>query len=146
MSLSRRPSVKPASTLPAGYGPLLADLKARVRAAQVRAALAVNRELILLYWHIGRKILYCQQTEGWGAKVVERLAHDLRSEFPEMRGLSRSNLLSMRAFAEAYPDDTIVQQLVGQLPWGHNVLLLTGLRSGASELTSVGISATQEIA
>ena len=62
MSLSRRPSVKPASTLPAGYGPLLADLKARVRAAQ-----AVNRELILLYWHIGRKILYCQQTEGWGA-------------------------------------------------------------------------------
>ena len=123
MSLSRHPSVKPASALPAGYGPLLADLKVRVR-----AALAVNRELILLYWHIGRKILYCQKTEGWGAKVLERLAHDLRSEFPEMRGLSRSNLLSMRAFAEAYPDDTIVQQLVGKLPWGHNVLLLTKLK------------------
>ena len=143
MSQSRRPSAKPASALPAGYGPLLADLKARVRAAQVRAALSVNRELILLYWSIGKDILRCQQTEGWGA---ERLAGDLQAEFPEMRGLSRSNLLSMRAFAEAYTDDTIVQQLVGQLPWSHNVLLLTGLRTGASELTSVGIFATQEIA
>lgn len=128
MSQSRRLSSKSAAALPTGYGPLLADLKARVRAAQVRAALAVNRELVLLYWHIGRKILHCQQAEGWGAKVVERLARDLRAEFPEMRGLSRSNLLSMRAFAEAYPDDTIVQQLVGQLPWGHNVLLLTKLK------------------
>ena len=128
MSQPRRPSPKPTSALPSGYGPLLADLKARVRAAQVRAALSVNRELILLYWSIGRDILRCQQTEGWGAKVVERLAGDLRAEFPEMRGLSRSNLLSMRAFAEAYSDDTIVQQLVGQLPWGHNVLLLTKLK------------------
>ena len=128
MSQPRRPSPKPASALPSGYGPLLADLKTRVQAAQVRAALSVNRELILLYWHIGREILRCQQTEGWGAKVVERLAGDLRAEFPEMRGLSRSNLLSMRAFAEAYPNDTIVQQLVGQLPWGHNVLLLTKLK------------------
>lgn len=128
MSQSRRPSPKPAPALPAGYGPLLADLKARVRAAQVRAALSVNRELILLYWSIGKDILHCQQTEGWGAKVVERLAGDLRAEFPEMRGLSRSNLLFMRAFAEAYPDDTIVQQLVGQLPWGHNLLLLTKIK------------------
>ena len=141
MSQSRRPSSKYASALPSGYGPLLADLKARVR-----AALSVNRELILLYWSIGQDILRCQQTEGWGAKVVERLAGDLRAEFPETRGLSRSNLLSMRAFAEAYSVDTIVQQLVGQLPWGHNVLLFTGLLTGASEHTSVGISATQEIA
>ena len=123
MSQSRRPSPKPASALPSGYGPLLADLKARVR-----ATLSVNRELILLYWSIGKDILHCQQTEGWGAKVVERLAGDLRAEFPEMRGLSRSNLLSMRAFSEACPNDTIVQQLVGQLPWGHNVLLLTKLK------------------
>lgn len=128
MSPSRRPPTKSTSALPSGYGPLLADLKARVRAAQVRAVLSVNRELILLYWHIGQEILRCQQTEGWGTKVVERLAGDLRAEFPGMRGLSRSNLLSMRAFAEAYEDDTIVQQLVGQLPWGHNVLLLTKLK------------------
>jgi predicted nuclease of restriction endonuclease-like (RecB) superfamily len=69
-----------------------------------------------------------QQSEGWGAKVVDRLAGDLRAEFPETRGLSRSNLLSVRAFAEAYPDDTIVQQFVGRLPWGHNALLLTKLK------------------
>ena len=64
--------------LPSGYAPLLADLKARVRAAQVRAVLSVNRELILLYWHIGGRILRRQREEGWGAKVVERLAKDLR--------------------------------------------------------------------
>jgi len=79
-------SKKSKSALPTGYAPLLADLKARVRAAQVRAALSVNRELILLYWHIGREILRCQRDEGWGAKVVERLAKDLRAEFPEMHG------------------------------------------------------------
>ena len=98
-------SKKSKSALPTGYAPLLADLKTRVRAAQVRAVLSVNRELILLYWHIGREILRCQRDEGWGAKVVERLAKDLRAEFPEMRGFSRANLLSMRAFAEVYPDE-----------------------------------------
>lgn len=128
MTQARRPTAKPSASLPSGYGLLLADLKARVRAAHVRAALAVNRELVLLYWHIGREILRGQRAEGWGAKVVARLAADLRAEFPEMQGLSRSNLLAMRAFAGAYPDETIVQQLVGQLPWGHNVLLLTKLK------------------
>ena len=122
------------SALPTGYAPLLADLKARVRAAQVRAVLSVNRELILLYWHIGREILRCQRDEGWGAKVVERLAKDLRAEFPEMRGFSRANLLSMRAFAEVYPDDAIVQQLVGQLPWGHNILLLAKVKNPEQRL------------
>ncbi|MGH7874939.1 MAG: PDDEXK nuclease domain-containing protein [Candidatus Binatia bacterium] len=116
-------------SLPTGYAPLLVDLKARVRAAQVRAVLSVNRELVSLYWHIGREILRCQREEGWGAKVVERLAKDLRLEFPEMHGFSRANLLSMRAFADVYPNDAIVQQLVGQLPWGHNVLLLTKVKN-----------------
>lgn len=122
------------TTEPAGYAPLLASLKERVRTAQVKAAMAVNRELILLYWQIGRDILRCQQAEGWGAKVVERLAHDLRTEFPEMRGLSRANLLSMRAFAEAYAEEAIVQQPVGQLPWGHNVLLLAKLKDADERL------------
>jgi len=116
-------------SLPSGYAPLLADLKARVRAAQVRAVLSVNREMVLLYWNIGREILRCQRDEGWGAKVVERLAKDLRAEFPEMHGFSRANLLSMRAFAEAYIDEAIVQQLVGQLPWGHNILLLAKVKN-----------------
>lgn len=99
-----------------GYDQLLRDLKERIRHAQVRAALAVNRELVALYWQIGQEILLQQQQQGWGAKVIERLAKDLKKEFPDMTGFSRSNLLSMRAFAEAYPDPQIVQQLVGQIP------------------------------
>jgi predicted nuclease of restriction endonuclease-like (RecB) superfamily len=122
------------SALPSGYAPLLADLKARVREARTRAVLSVNRELVLLYWHIGRQILRCQREEGWGAKVVERLAKDLRMEFPEMHGFSRANLLSMRAFADVYSDDAIVQQLVGQLPWGHNVLLLAKVKNPEQRL------------
>lgn len=110
------------------YGSLLADLKSHVRAAQLKAAVSVNRELILLYWRIGREILRCQSEQGWGAKVVDRLSVDLRAEFPEMGGFSRANLLYMRAFAEAFPDEQIVQQLVGQIPWGHSVLLLTRVK------------------
>lgn len=100
---------------PAGYAPLLAGLKARVRAARVKAALSVNRELILLYWHIGREILRAQKAEGWGAKVVERLAKDLAAEFPEMGGFSYTNLMRMRAFAEAYDALSILPQAVGEL-------------------------------
>lgn len=107
-----------------GYGELLEELKTRIRTAQVKAALAVNRELVLLYWQIGREILARQREAGWGAKVIERLAADLRREFPAMTGLSRTNLLYMRAFAEAYPEEEFVQQVVGQIPWGHNVVLL----------------------
>ena len=124
----RKGSPKAAATLPTGYVPLLADLKARVRSAQLKAAVSVNRELILLDWHIGREILRCQHEQGWGAKVVDRLSVDLRAEFPEMGGLSRSNLLSMRSFAEVWPDEAIVQQLVGQIPWGQNVLLLARVK------------------
>lgn len=94
---------------------VLTALKARVRAAQVKAAVAVNRELILLYWHIGREILRAQKAEGWGAKVVERLAKDLAAEFPEMGGFSRTNILRMRAFFEAWAPLEIVPQAVGQL-------------------------------
>ena len=101
--------------LPSTYAPLLAYLKARVRAAQVKAAVAVNRELILLYWHIGREILRAQKAEGWGTKVVERLAKDLAAEFPEMGGFSFRNLMRMRTFADAYAVLEIVPQAVAQL-------------------------------
>ncbi|MEI9896518.1 MAG: DUF1016 N-terminal domain-containing protein [Chthoniobacter sp.] len=76
--------------LPSSYAPFLADLKARVRAAQMKAVVSVNRELILLYWHIGREILRAQKAEGWGTKVVERLAGDLAAEFPEIRWVFHS--------------------------------------------------------
>ena len=114
--------------LPTGYAELLENLKSRIRTARVQAALAVNRELVLLYWDIGRSILERQEQEGWGAKVIERLADDLRREFPDMQGLSRRNLLYMRAFAEAYPDGEFVQQVAAQLPWFHNVMVLTKVK------------------
>ncbi|OQC36890.1 MAG: hypothetical protein BWX66_01349 [Deltaproteobacteria bacterium ADurb.Bin058] len=87
-----------------------------------------------LYWQIGRDILTRQAEQGWGAKVIDRLAHDLRTAFPEMKGFSRANLMYMRAFAEAWPDSTIVQQAVGQLPWGHNLVLLTRLKQPEQRL------------
>lgn len=115
-----------------GYPAFLADLKTRIRQARTRAALSVNRELIALYWQIGRAILENQERQGWGAKVVQQLADDLRLEFPDMKGLSSRNLLYMRAFTEAYPDEAIVQQAVAQLPWGHNITLLTRFKDAAT--------------
>jgi predicted nuclease of restriction endonuclease-like (RecB) superfamily len=115
-------------TVLTGYDDFLRDLKERVRAAQVRAALAVNRELVLLYWQIGRDILERQEREGWGAKVIDRLSHDLRREFPEMKGFSARNLKYMRAFAQAWPDEAFVQQVAAQIPWFHNCVLLDKLK------------------
>jgi predicted nuclease of restriction endonuclease-like (RecB) superfamily len=116
-----------AAVAPRSYARLLGEIKERVQAARVRAGLAVNRELVLLYWHIGRRILEAQEYKGWGAKVVDRLAEDLSRTFPEMRGFSVRNLKYMRAFAEAWPDEPIVQQLAAQIPWFHNCVLLDKL-------------------
>ncbi|MCM0588728.1 MAG: PDDEXK nuclease domain-containing protein [Gloeotrichia echinulata CP02] len=117
-----------------GYDDFLRELKERIRSAQVKAALSVNRELVLLYWQIGREIITRQQQQGWGAKVIERLARDLKAAFPDMKGFSRTNLLYMRAFAEAYPDEQIVQQLVGQIPWGHNIRILDAVKDASAKL------------
>jgi predicted nuclease of restriction endonuclease-like (RecB) superfamily len=110
------------------YDRFLSDLKDRIRAAQVKAALAVNRELVLLYWQIGREILSRQEQQGWGAKVIPKLARDLQQEFPDMKGFSARNLKYMRSFAEAYPDEAIVQQLAAQIPWFHNCMLLEKIK------------------
>ncbi|MEB2258961.1 PDDEXK nuclease domain-containing protein, partial [Xanthomonas campestris pv. campestris] len=85
------------------------------------------RELVGLYWQIGRDILARQAEQGWGAKVIERLAHDLRAAFPEMKGFSPRNLKYMRAFAEAWPDESFVQAVLAQLPWYHQLALLDKL-------------------
>ncbi len=110
------------------YAALLNGLKSRIRQAQVRAALSVNQEMILLYWQIGQEILNRESTEGWGSKVIDRLAKDLKGSFPTMKGFSSRNLKYMRAFAEAYPDSQIVQRSVAQLPWRHNIALLEKLK------------------
>lgn len=107
-------------TLPSGYAELLGELKNRVRAARIQAVRTVNAQLIALNWSIGKTILERQASEGWGSGVIARLAEDLGAEFPDMKGLSRSNLQYMRSFAEAWPAfDPNVPQPVGHLPWGH---------------------------
>jgi predicted nuclease of restriction endonuclease-like (RecB) superfamily len=120
--------------VPQDYEALLGGIKERVRQAQARAVQAVNSELVLLYWQIGREILRQQREQGWGSKVIERLSRDLRREFPEMKGLSPRNINYMRAFAEAYPDEPFVQQVVAQMPWGHNVRLLEQVKSAGERL------------
>ncbi|MEZ5581176.1 MAG: PDDEXK nuclease domain-containing protein [Candidatus Competibacteraceae bacterium] len=115
------------STSPEGYADWLAELKSRIHSAQQRATLAVNRELVLLYWQIGRDILVRQADQGWGAKVIDRLAHDLRNAFPKMKGFSPRNLKYMRAVAEAWPEPEFVQQVAAQLPWFHLCTLIDKL-------------------
>jgi predicted nuclease of restriction endonuclease-like (RecB) superfamily len=140
-----------------GYAPFLAAVKDRIRAAQVKAALSANAQMIHLYWDIGRAVLAMQKKEGWGARVIPRLARDITNDLPEVKGFSERNIKRMLAFARQYPellpivpqavaqlpgrgtreivpqpvahlgvpnDLTVVQQLVAQIPWGHNVLLM----------------------
>jgi hypothetical protein len=103
------------------YSQLLAHIKDRTRHAQVKATLSANSEMILMYWDIGRMIHERQQHEGWGAKVVPKLAQDIRNELPEVKGFSQRNLKRMIAFYREYPLlSTNVPQLVAQLPTGEN--------------------------
>lgn len=119
---------------PTGYAPFLEDLKTRVRSAQLKAAVAVNTELVLLYWSIGRDILARQRAEGWGAKVIDRLGRDLQAEFPGAAGFSPRNLKYMRAFAEAWADPEIVQQAAARIPWFHNVTILEQVKDPEARL------------
>lgn len=123
----------PSPFLPAEYAPLLEDLKNRIRSAQLKAAVSVNRELVTLYWHIGRQILAAQQNQGWGNNVIDRLAADLRQEFAAMGGFSPRNLWRMRAMAQAYADE-FLPQAVAEIPWGHNVLLLEKVKNPDTRL------------
>ncbi|MDI1250329.1 MAG: PDDEXK nuclease domain-containing protein [Lacunisphaera sp.] len=114
--MTKRPSrARTSAALPADYAPLLADIKARVLTARIKAGLAANRELLALYWDIGRLILDRQKKEGWGTKVIDRLSTDLQKEFPGQQGFSPRNLKYMRAFAEAWPETVMIQQPVGPL-------------------------------
>ena len=142
-----------------GYPALLDQIKSRIRAAQIKAALSVNRELIELYWSIGRDIVERQQAAGWGKSVVEQLALDLQSEFPGISTVSARNIWHARAFYLAYADpeklkqsvsvfsdDTILKQAVSQtsdqslppvlaqIPWGHNIVLLQKIEHRAARL------------
>lgn len=114
----------------ASYAELLDEVRRQVRAARVRAARAVNAELIAAYWRIGHMILERQQAEGWGARVIEQLAADLKGD--DTKGFSVRNLKYMRTFAQEWPDldpgdDAFGQQAVAQIPWSHNLVLLRKL-------------------
>jgi predicted nuclease of restriction endonuclease-like (RecB) superfamily len=113
------------SPVPDDYVRWLAELKSAIQGARARAALSMNQELVRLYHRIGTEILERQKTLGWGSKVIARLSSDLRDAFPDMKGLSSTNLKYMRFFAELCPSVQIGQQAADQLPWFHIVLLLT---------------------
>lgn len=151
--MPKRPSSRKTAVLPTDYGPLLADIKARVQSARIRAGLAANRELLSLYWDIGRLILHRQRKEGWGTRVIDRLSLDLQREFPGRAGFSPRNLKYMRAFAEAWPEASIsqfspsqsvetitaiVQRAVAQLPWRHHTILLDRLPDAETRLGYAG--------
>lgn len=116
------------------YIPFFEQIKHQIRESQLRAALSVNGELVKLYWSLGKSIIEKQEVEGWGTKVIERLAKDLGTEFPGMSGFSPRNLKYMRKFAEVYPDFQLVQAVLAQIPWWHNILLLEKLRSSEERM------------
>jgi len=112
------PVAPPSSELPAGYADWFTDLKQRIHAERLRVVLASNAAMVMLYWDMGQRILAKQDAEGWGARIIDRLAADLRQAFPDMKGFSPRNLKYMRTFAAAWADPELVQRTVAQLPWG----------------------------
>lgn len=116
------------------YAKFVNHLKLKIRSAQFKAALAVNRELIRLYWEIGNEIVDRQQNEGWGTSVIERVSRDIQNEFPGIEGFSITNIRRMRAFYLTY---SIHPQAVGELhelpvfniPWGHNIAIFEGVKN-----------------
>lgn len=128
------PQSKLPGQIPAGYSEFLAELKERIRQAQLRAALAVNQEMVLLYWETGHAILRRQEKQGWGAQIIDQLSADLRTAFPRVKGFSIRNLKYMRAFAKAWPEPEIVQQLLHKLPWSQNLRLIDKLKDRETRL------------
>lgn len=105
------------------------DLKSKILSTQIKAAILVNQELLNLYWELGRSISEKTNSANWGSSIVESLSNDLKRELPNQKGFSRSNLFSMKRWYEFYStkSESIekVQQLVGQIPWGHNTLIVS---------------------
>lgn len=120
-------SITPASN--SAYQDFLKAIKAQVLQSREQAARAVNRSLIALYWSLGELIVERQEALGWGKAVVERLSSDLKAEFPNMRGFSPRNLWDMKRFYEAYSDaPEFLRQLVAEIPWGHNILIMQRIK------------------
>jgi predicted nuclease of restriction endonuclease-like (RecB) superfamily len=123
-----------ASDMPTGYAEMLQEIKQHVQQTRLRNVQAASAAMVQAYWHVGGVILQRQQTQGWGAKVIDRLSADLSAEFPGMQGFSPRNLKYMRAFAAAWPNLEIVQRVVAQLPWKQNIALLDKLKKAEDRL------------
>jgi predicted nuclease of restriction endonuclease-like (RecB) superfamily len=117
----------PVSAMPGDYIHFLKELKARIQQERIKAVSSANTATIMMYWDIGFSILGKQAVAGWGAKIIDRLSHDLKTAFPDMNGFSPRNLKYMRAFAQSWPDREIVQRTVAQIPWRSNLVLLDKL-------------------
>jgi predicted nuclease of restriction endonuclease-like (RecB) superfamily len=142
----------PLESLPKDYPRFLRDLKERIRAAQVKAVLSVNREMIALYWDLGRQVVERQKLGRWGARIIDQISRDIRAAFPGIKGFSRSNIHYMRAFYLAWTTDgpivqrpvgqlsesttgaSICPQAVGELPWGQNIVLIDHLQTTQERL------------
>lgn len=120
--------------MPVDYPVFFAAIKERIARERIKAVMAANAAMVLMYWDIGAKILEKQNVEGWGAKIVDRLSHDLKAAFPEMNGFSPRNLKYMRKFAECWPDRSIVQEALAQITWYHNLALLEKLPTPETRL------------
>ncbi len=118
--------------MPEGYATFFSGLKERITRERIKAVLSANSALVLMYWDIGQAILERQKKEGWGAKVIDRLSHDLKKAFPDMTGFSPRNLKYMRKFAESWSERSIVQEVLAQITWYHNLALLE--KAGDAEI------------
>lgn len=114
--------------LPVGYKDFIKEIKERIQHRRLETVIAANVGMIMLYWDIGNAILQRQTNEGWGTKVIDRLSHDLKIAFPEMRGFSTRNLKYMRKFSEAWTDSELVQRSVALIPWRSNITILDKLK------------------
>ena len=124
----------------AEYDEWIRSIKERVRRARFKAVMSANVEQILLYWDIGHEILEKQDAEGWGSKIVTRMSEDLRTSFPDMKGWSPRNLKYMRAFADTWGRQEIVQAPLAQLPWYHHLTLLEHLKSRGDRIAYAALA------
>jgi predicted nuclease of restriction endonuclease-like (RecB) superfamily len=124
----------PIKDLPDGYANLLTSLKVRIQKERIKTVISANSAMVMLYWDIGRSIIGRQQTEGWGAKVIDRLSFDLKEAFPDMKGFSSRNLKYMRKFADSWKDRQLVQRTVALIPWRSNLALLDKLKGPKQRL------------
>ena len=122
------PVAESLSAMPDKYKSFIAQLKEQIKTERLKTVLSANSAMVMMYWNIGNSIIEQQKNEGWGSRVIDRMSHDLKEEFPNMSGFSPRNLKYMKKFAEAWPNIEIVQRTVAQIPWRSNITLLDKLK------------------